>query len=70
MFTHTLTTYRDPRLGIQHRATVFLDGQWWMEWTGNLDYVTDHLAGSIRAPGDNTECSSTPAQHPPRKGTP
>ena len=69
MFTHTLTTYHDRRLGLQYRATVYLDGQWWMEWTGNLDYVTDHLADTIRAPEDNTEWSSTPAQHPPRKGT-
>ena len=44
MFTHDLTTYQDRRLGMQYRATVYLDGQWWMEWTGSLDYVTDHLA--------------------------
>lgn len=44
MFTHNLTTYQDRRLGTQYRATVYLDGQWWMEWTGGLDYVTDHLA--------------------------
>ena len=50
MFTHTLTTYRDPRLGVQYRATVYLNGQWWMEWTGTLDYVTGHLTDSIRAP--------------------
>ena len=62
MFSHTLTTYRDRRLGIQYRATVYLDGQWWMEWTGNLDYVTGHLTDEIRAPvpGHGNPSTSSP----------
>lgn len=55
VFTHNLTTYQDRRLGMQYRATVYLDGQWWMEWTGGLDYVTDHLAAAVRAPAPARE---------------
>ena len=29
MFTHSLTTYQDRRLGTQYRATVYLNRQWW-----------------------------------------
>lgn len=70
MFTHTLTTYTDPRLGEQYRATVYLDGQWWMEWTGSLDYVTGHLTDVLRRPTTPPECCSPSAQPAQTKGTP
>ena len=73
MFSHILTTYTDPRLGLQYRATVYLNGQWWMEWTGSLDYVTGHLTDAIRAPDRHhtVDINSTPTTSLHRmKGTP